>query len=158
MINFTVRIEIRFSAQGNDICANAFVEEETPNYSERGFKFMLSGYLPLLAMLIVTSALAIGMVVGSFILGPKKPNAYKETTYECGMTPVGSARERFPIRFYLIAMLFIVFDIETIFLMPHESYAYLSSRLIKEVALLNGDISSFVPDFVLKAIKKKFKN
>ena len=79
---------------------------------------MLSGYLPLLAMLIVTSSLAIGMVVGSFILGPKKPNAYKETTYECGMTPVGSARERFPIRFYLIAMLFIVFDIETIFLYP----------------------------------------
>ena len=49
-------------------------------------------------------------------------------------------------------------DIETIFLMPHESYAYLSSRLIKEVALLKGDVSSFVPDFVLRAIQKKFKN
>ena len=47
-------------------------------------------------------------------------------------------------------------SVETIFLMPHESYAYISSRLIKEVAQLNGDISSFVPDFVLKAIKKKF--
>jgi pantetheine-phosphate adenylyltransferase len=49
-------------------------------------------------------------------------------------------------------------DIETIFLMPHESYAYISSRLIKEVAKLHGDISSFVPDFVLKAIQKKYKN
>ena len=49
-------------------------------------------------------------------------------------------------------------DIETILLMPHESCAYLSSRLIKEVAILNGDISSFAPPFVLKAIKKKFKN
>ena len=49
-------------------------------------------------------------------------------------------------------------DIETIFLMPHESYAYLSSRLIKEVALLNGDISSFVPKYVLEAIKEKYRN
>jgi pantetheine-phosphate adenylyltransferase len=48
-------------------------------------------------------------------------------------------------------------DIETIFLMPHESYAYLSSRLIKEVASLNGDISSFAPDFVVQALQKKFK-
>ncbi len=48
-------------------------------------------------------------------------------------------------------------DIETVFLMPHESYAYLSSRLIKEVASLNGDISPFAPDFVVKAVQKKFK-
>ena len=47
-------------------------------------------------------------------------------------------------------------DIETIFLMPHESYAYISSRLIKEVAELHGDIQSFVPPFVLEAIKKKY--
>ena len=47
-------------------------------------------------------------------------------------------------------------DIETIFLMPHESYAYLSSRLIKEVASLHGDISAFAPDFVVEAVKKKF--
>ena len=49
-------------------------------------------------------------------------------------------------------------EVETIFLMPHESYSYISSRLIKEVAKLNGDISSFVPEFVLNAIKKKYKN
>ena len=79
---------------------------------------MLSSYLPLLIMIIVTAVLSIGMVVSSSLLGPRKPNAFKETTYECGMTPVGSARERFPVRFYLIAMLFIVFDIETIFLYP----------------------------------------
>ena len=47
-------------------------------------------------------------------------------------------------------------DIETIFLMPHESYAYLSSRLIKELARLGGDIHSFVPDFVERALKEKF--
>ena len=46
-------------------------------------------------------------------------------------------------------------DVETIFLMPHESYSYLSSRLIKEVASLHGDISAFAPDFVVKAVQKK---
>ena len=48
-------------------------------------------------------------------------------------------------------------DIETIFLMPHESYVYISSRMIKEIAWLGGDIRSFVPDFVLKAIQEKYK-
>ncbi len=47
-------------------------------------------------------------------------------------------------------------DVETIFLMPHESYSYISSRLIKEVARLNGDVSTFVPEPVWKAVKKKF--
>lgn len=79
---------------------------------------MVSNYLPLMVLLIVSTLLSIGMVGASFVLGPKKPFAYKETSYECGMTPVGSARERFPIKFYLIAMLFIIFDIETIFLYP----------------------------------------
>lgn len=79
---------------------------------------MVSSYIPLLVMIIASSLLAGGMVIGSFFLGPKKPTSYKEISYECGMTPVGSARERFPIKFYLVAMLFIVFDIETIFLYP----------------------------------------
>jgi len=48
-------------------------------------------------------------------------------------------------------------DIETVFLMPHESYAYLSSRLIKEVASLKGDIHAFTPDFVVRAVEKKLK-
>ena len=48
-------------------------------------------------------------------------------------------------------------DIETIFLMPHESYVYISSRMIKEIAWLGGDIRSFVPDFVLKAIQQKYR-
>ena len=79
---------------------------------------MLSGYIPILVMLIAGAVIAIGMVAASAVLGPKKPNKYKDAPYECGMTPVGSARERFPVKFYLIAMLFIIFDIETIFLYP----------------------------------------
>jgi NADH-quinone oxidoreductase subunit A len=78
----------------------------------------MGAYIPLLAMLIVSGVIAGGMVIGSSFLGPKKPSGYKSSSYECGMSPVGTARERFPIKFYLIAMLFIVFDIETIFLYP----------------------------------------
>lgn len=79
---------------------------------------MLGGYIPIMVMMIAAAVIAGGMVGASYLLGPKKPNKYKQASYECGMTPVGSARERFPIKFYLIAMLFIIFDIETIFLYP----------------------------------------
>ncbi len=78
----------------------------------------MNAYIPLLVMIILSAVLAGGMVTGSAFLGPKKPSGYKSSSYECGMSPVGTARERFPIKFYLIAMLFIVFDIETIFLYP----------------------------------------
>ncbi len=78
----------------------------------------ISDYIPLLIILIVAVGLASVLVGLSWILGPKKPSAAKLAPYECGVTPVGSARERFPVKFYLIAMLFIVFDIETVFLYP----------------------------------------
>lgn len=78
----------------------------------------MGSYIPILVMMAVATVVAGAMVGGSIFLGPKKPSIEKSTSYECGMTPVGSARERFPIKFYLIAMLFIVFDIETIFLYP----------------------------------------
>lgn len=78
----------------------------------------LNSYIPVLVMGIgatVVSAVLIGL---SALLGPRRPSPAKVSAYECGVTPVGSARERFPIKFYLTAMLFIVFDIETIFLYP----------------------------------------
>ncbi len=78
----------------------------------------ISDYIPLLIILIVAIGLASVLVGLSWILGPKKPSAAKLAPYECGVSPVGSARERFPVKFYLIAMLFIVFDIETVFLYP----------------------------------------
>lgn len=78
----------------------------------------LADYIPLLVLLVIAVIVAATLVVLSWILGPKKPSAAKLAPYECGVTPVGSARERFPVKFYLIAMLFIVFDIETVFLYP----------------------------------------
>ncbi len=89
-------------------------------------------YIPLLVILLVASLLA-GVLVGlSWILGPKRPSAEKLAPYECGVTPVGSARERFPVKYYLIAMLFIVFDIETVFLYP---WAITFKGLVKSVQI-----------------------
>ncbi len=89
---------------------------------------MLGRYIPLLAAVCVSALIAVAMVIGSFLLGPKKPTRFKVSTYECGMTPVGSARDRFPVRFYLVAMLFIVFDVETVFLYPWAATFGLGSR------------------------------
>ncbi len=86
----------------------------------------ISDFIPLLVLMVVAVLLAAALVGMSWILGPKKPSAAKLAPYECGVTPVGSARERFPVKFYLIAMLFIVFDIETVFLYP---WAVTFSRL-----------------------------
>lgn len=79
---------------------------------------MLGAYLPIL--MLVTIAVLFGLVslVVSSIIGQKKPSVTKLAPYECGCEPVGTARERFSIKFYLIAMLFILFDIEAVFLYP----------------------------------------
>ncbi len=58
------------------------------------------------------------LILVSFLLGKKVKNRVKDMPYECGMTPTGSARERFSVKFYLVGMLFIVFDIESVFLFP----------------------------------------
>ena len=79
---------------------------------------LLHTYIPVLVLGIVAVGLAAVMTILSWLLGPQKPTPQKLAPYECGVTPIGSARERFPIKFYLIAMLFIVFDIETVFLYP----------------------------------------
>lgn len=77
---------------------------------------MNGGYLGIVVLLAVAAALAVVLVGGTWYLGPKKQTRYKSAPYECGVAPVGDARERFPIKFYLIAILFILFDIEAVFL------------------------------------------
>lgn len=79
---------------------------------------LLNSYIPVLVMGVFAVVLVAAFIVLNFYLGPKNPTPQKLMPYECGVTPIGSARERFPIKFYLIAMLFIVFDIETVFLYP----------------------------------------
>ena len=75
-------------------------------------------YLPLLIHFLIAGALATGMVLLSWIIGYRRPTRAKLSPYECGMTPVGDARARFSVKFYLVAMLFILFDVEAVFLYP----------------------------------------
>jgi len=79
---------------------------------------MLQPYVPFLILLGVVVANAVAMPLASHFLGPRKPTPLKDAPYESGMPPLGSARQRFSVRFYMVAMLFIVFDIETVFLFP----------------------------------------
>ena len=80
--------------------------------------FRLSDYLPILLMFIVAGGFAVGNVLLSQFVGQRKRTKTKLMPYECGKDPVGSARERFSVKFYLIAMFVILFDIEVIFLVP----------------------------------------
>ena len=75
-------------------------------------------FIPILMMLVVSAGFAGGSLLLSHFLGKRINDPAKLLAYECGVTPVGTARERFHTRFYLVAMLFIVFDIETVFLYP----------------------------------------
>ncbi|HEY2924476.1 MAG TPA: NADH-quinone oxidoreductase subunit A [Candidatus Eisenbacteria bacterium] len=77
-----------------------------------------AAFIPILMMLIVAIGFAVFTLLGSHFLGKRVNDPAKLSPYECGITPTGSARERFHTRFYLVAMLFIVFDIETVFLYP----------------------------------------
>jgi len=79
---------------------------------------MLGAYLPILLMLLVAVIFGMCSLIFSSLIGPKKPSALKLSPYESGCEPVGTAREKFSIKFYLIAMLFILFDIEAVFLYP----------------------------------------
>ena len=79
---------------------------------------MLIEYLPIGILILLAAAFAGGSVLLSSLLGPHRPTPEKLSPYECGVTPVGSARDRFAVHFYLVATLFIVFDIEIIFLYP----------------------------------------
>ena len=75
-------------------------------------------YLPVLLQLLVAAGIAAGMIVLSAIIGHRKYSRMKMQAYECGITPTGDARQRFSVKFYLVAMLFILFDVEAIFLIP----------------------------------------
>ena len=75
-------------------------------------------YVPVLLMLGVVVLLAGGMIVLSHWLGQRRPTRAKLAAYECGVPPTGDARQRFSVKFYLVAMVFILFDVEVVFLYP----------------------------------------
>ena len=79
---------------------------------------MLIDYLPILILIALAALFAGGSILLSALLGPRRPTTEKLSPYECGVEPVGSARDRFSVKFYLVAMLFIIFDMEIVFLYP----------------------------------------
>ncbi len=99
--------------------------------------FQLISYLPILLMLIVAGGFAVSQITLSQLVGQHKPTRTKLMPYECGKDPVGSARERFSVKFFLVAMVFILFDIELIFMMP---WAVVFKQLSAQGTLMRGVI------------------
>jgi NADH-quinone oxidoreductase subunit A len=79
---------------------------------------MIQNWFPVLVFLILVSGFGVVSLFGAWLLGMKKPRPEKLVPYECGMHPIGTARDRFSVKFYLVAMLFLLFDIEAVFLFP----------------------------------------
>jgi NADH-quinone oxidoreductase subunit A len=79
---------------------------------------MLQNYLPILIFLGVATGLSLLLMTLGFMFGPRKPNAEKLSVYECGFEPFEDSRIKFDVRYYLVAILFIVFDLEIAFLFP----------------------------------------
>ena len=75
-------------------------------------------YFPVLIQVLIAAGLAAGLIGASTLLGKRAKSPLKDTPYESGMAPVGSAHERFSVKFYLVGMIFILFDIEAVFLYP----------------------------------------
>ncbi|HJU64861.1 MAG TPA: NADH-quinone oxidoreductase subunit A [Gemmatimonadaceae bacterium] len=96
---------------------------------------MARAYLPLLLLLGFVVANAVMMLLLSHLTLRSRPTPVKQTPYESGIPPLGDARERFSVKFYMVAMLFIIFDIETVFLIPWGAYY---RQLSCATALVNG--------------------
>ncbi|MCB1681997.1 MAG: NADH-quinone oxidoreductase subunit A [Rhodospirillales bacterium] len=79
---------------------------------------LLIQYLPILVFLVIAGAVSVAMILGSLLAGKQKPDAEKLSAYECGFDAFSDARNRFDVRFYLVTLLFIIFDLEIAFLFP----------------------------------------
>jgi NADH-quinone oxidoreductase subunit A len=105
---------------------------------------MIEQYIPIFLVIGVAAIFAMATVFSSSLFGPQRPNAEKLSTYESGMTPIGSTKERISIKYYLVAMLFIIFDIEVIFVFP---WAIVFKDLYGEIG-----ISVFISMFVFLVV------
>jgi NADH-quinone oxidoreductase subunit A len=88
---------------------------------------MLDAYIPVLLFLLVAIGFAIVLLWVAWTIGPSRYNRVKLEPYECGIEPTTDARDRYSVRYYLVAMLFVIFDIETVFLYP---WAVIMDRLL----------------------------
>ena len=98
---------------------------------------MIHDYLPILLQAIVAIGFAASALIASVVLGKVgRRTPIKDTAYECGMLPIGNAQPRFSVKFYLVAMLFILFDIEIVFMYP---WALVFKDMVREETLLHQD-------------------
>ncbi len=79
---------------------------------------MLENYLPILVFILVGLAIGVGPILIGYLMGPSRPDDEKNSPYECGFDPFDDARMKFDVRFYLVAILFIIFDLEVAFMFP----------------------------------------
>ena len=80
-----------------------------------------AAWAPVALMILIALGFTVGNLVLSLLIGPSRMGAVKEQTYESGMTPIGDTRKRFNVRFYIVAMVFLVFDVEIVFMYPWAS-------------------------------------
>ena len=100
---------------------------------------MLAEYLPTLLFLIVATGIGIALIVIGNLVGPKRPTAEKLSPYECGFAPFEDARMQFDVRYYLIAIQFIVFDLEIIFIVPWtQVFMEIGARSLVTMGLFVG--------------------
>jgi len=110
-----------------------FVKKVTKSGGGSGdMDFDLSTYYPLFLYLALILLFAAGSIFASHLIAPKKKTPVKQMTYESGMDPIGDARQRFDVKFYLIAILFLVFDVELLFLYPWAVSAYHDPALLPD--------------------------
>lgn len=98
-----------------------------------------SAWLPVLILIVIGILFAVGTVIASTLVGPSRTGRIKESTYEAGMTPIGDTHRRFNVRFYVVAMIFLVFDVEIVFLYPWATLFPTAPNLI-----LLGEILVFI--------------
>jgi len=105
-----------------------------------------TGYVSIAVVSLAVTLMGLAILVINRVLGPRRQNAVKMATFECGSDPIGSARNRFSVKFYLVAIFFIVFDIESVFMYPWAS-------LYREMIVEPGfGMSTFVEMFVFVGI------
>jgi NADH-quinone oxidoreductase subunit A len=114
--------------------------------------FDLSAYLPIGVLLLMAVTFAVVNLVGTHLLGPQAHGPEKDIAYESGMNPIGTARKKFNVRFYILAMTFLVFDVEIIFLYP---WAVTFTKLVpqsSEATLFLGRIMFFIATSIVAYI------
>jgi len=106
--------------------------------------FTLSTYYPILLYLLMIAGFAVSVLLITHLIGPKRRTPIKQMPYESGMDPIGDTRQRFDVKFYLIAILFLVFDVELLFLYPWAAMYPWSGSADRPVSFLPAELHPLV--------------